>query len=151
MRGRVALAVGLALTLLVVVEAQQPQKFGTGVSLAESTPLADLLDRPADFAGQTVRVEGIVSAVCAGMGCWMAFAPAAAQDGRTMLVKVDDGVIVFPLSAKGRRAAAQGVVERIGTDAEAQEAAAEHAREAAPTGSSAPAAWQLKATGALVY
>ena len=147
---RVATATGLIMALLVAGQAQEPKKFGTGVSLTETTPLTHLLDRPADFEGKTVRVEGVVKAVCAGMGCWMAFAPAAAPDGRTVLIKVDDGVIVFPLTAKDRRAVAQGVVERIGTDGEAQEAAAEHAR-ATPTSSNAPAAWQVKATGALVY
>jgi len=151
MRIRVAAATGLIMVaLLVAGQAQEPKKFGAGVSLAETTPLTNLLDRPAEFEGKTVRVEGVVKAVCAGMGCWMAFAPAAAPDGRTMLIKVDDGVIVFPLSAKDRRAVAQGVVERIGTGAEAQEAAAEHAR-ATPGAASAPAAWQVKATGALVY
>jgi hypothetical protein len=64
-----------------------------------------------------------------------------------MLIKVDDGVIVFPPSAKGRRAVAQGVIEKIGGSGEAQEAASE---QASSTGSAAPA-WQLKATGALVY
>jgi hypothetical protein len=70
-----------------------------------------------------------------------------------VLVKVDDGVIVFPVSAKGRRAVAQGVVERIGAgDAEGQEAAGEHARQTGGKGAtSARLAWQLKATGALVY
>lgn len=151
MRGRVAAATGLIMALLVPGQAQEPKKFGAGVSLAETTPLTHLLDRPADFEGKTVRVEGVVKAVCAGMGCWMAFAPAAAPDGRTVLIKVDDGVIVFPVSAKDRRAVAQGVVERIGTDAEAQEAAAEHARATPTSASIAPAAWQVKATGALVY
>lgn len=147
-----ALAFGIALTLLVGVEAQQPQTFGAGVSLAESTPLASLLDRPSDFEGKTVRVEGTVKAVCTHMGCWMAFAPTGAADDRTFLIKVDDGVIVFPVTAKGRRAAAQGVVQRIGThDAEGQAAAAEHARAAGPANHQERTSWQLKATGALVY
>lgn len=145
---RVCLA-SLALVMaLVSVRAQQPETFGAGVSLTETTPLVRLLDRPADFEGKTVRVEGVVTAVCMHMGCWMALTPQAnSSDSRTMLVKVDDGVIVFPPSAKGRRAVAQGVIERIGGSREGQEAAAEHARSAGGA-KSAPVAWQLKATGA---
>lgn len=152
MRRHVTLPAGFVLALLCTVQAQQHQTFGSGVSLTESTPLARVLDQPAEFEGKTVRVEGTVTAVCAHMGCWMAFAPDAATDGRTLLVKVDDGVIVFPLSAKGRRASAEGVIERVGTgDAEAQEAAAEHARQTETASPEARTSWQLKATGALVY
>jgi hypothetical protein len=151
---RVACSLVITMVLLPAVLAQQPQTFGAGVSLNESTPLDRVLDRPADYEGKTIRVEGVVTAVCMHMGCWMALAPASnASNGRTVLVKVDDGVIVFPVSAKGRRAVAQGVVERIGTgDAEGQEAAGEHAKQTGTTGvTSARLSWQLKATGAVVY
>ena len=46
----------------------------------------------------------------------MALAPQGAADSRTLLLKVDDGVIVFPVTAKGRRAVAQGVVQKVGGD-----------------------------------
>jgi hypothetical protein len=133
---------------LSVVQGQEPRRFGAGVTLTETTPLSRVVDRPEDFEGKTVRVEGIVTAVCMHMGCWMALATDA-SDGRTMLVKVDDGVIVFPSDAKSRRAVAQGVVERIQTgNREQQEASAEYARSGAAT--RAPL-WQLKATGAVVF
>jgi hypothetical protein len=141
------LAAITGLVLTISLAAQQPETYGAGVSLTETTPLAQLLDRPGDFEGKTVRVEGLVTAVCMHMGCWMALTPQASTDARTMLIKVDDGVIVFPPSAKGRRAVAQGVVERIGGSREGQEAAAEHARSTGPA-KSAPVTWQLKATGA---
>lgn len=148
MRARVALALGIAVAFVFAGHAQQPQTFGDGVSLTESTPLAKLIEQPAEFEGKTVRVEGTVQAVCQHMGCWMAFAADNAPNGKTLFVKVDDGVIVFPVSAKGRRAVAQGVIQRIGgTNPEEKEAAAEHARQTA----AAPTMWQLKATGALVY
>jgi hypothetical protein len=149
---RLVLSLSLAFAALPAAQAPRPQTFGAGVSLTETTPIARLLDKPADFEGKTVRVEGTVKAVCTMAGCWMAFAAADAPDGRTLLVKVDDGVIVFPVSAKGRRAVAQGVIERVGAnDAEGQEAAAEHARATAAPPAGARTAWQLKATGALVH
>ena len=137
----------LTLIASISLAAQQPETFGTGVSLTETTPLAQVIDSPATFEGRTIRIEGTVSAVCMHMGCWMALTQDKAADSRTLLIKVDDGVIVFPPSAKGRRAVVQGVVERTGSTREGQEAATEQAR---ATGSSAPT-WQLKATGASVY
>jgi hypothetical protein len=84
----------------------------------------------------------------------MSFAADNAPQGATFLVKVDDDVIVFPVAAKGRRASAQGVIQRVPGNPEAQEAANEHARHAAAasaTPAPAPVAWQLKATGAVIY
>jgi hypothetical protein len=132
----------------VAVAAAAPENFGAGVSLKETTPIERIIAKPADFEGKTVRVEGTISAVCTEMGCWMALAPDAAKDGSTMMIKVDDGVIVFPVSAKGKRAAAQGVVQRVGGDHESHSAAAEHAK---AQGKQAPVAYQIKATGAIVY
>jgi hypothetical protein len=146
---RAVFSIGLALILaLATLHAQKSETYGDGVSLKETTPLAQVIEKPASFEGKTVRVEGTVTAVCMHMGCWMALAPDAGSNKSTMLIKVDDGVIVFPSSVKGKRAAAQGVIERIGAGTEGQEAASEQARS---TGASAPVSWQLKATGALVY
>jgi hypothetical protein len=50
---------------------------GSGVTLETATPIADVIAKPASFAGQTVRVEGVVTAVCEHMGCWMTLAPPA--------------------------------------------------------------------------
>ena len=148
MTARALLSTGAALLItLTTLHAQQSETYGDGVSLKETTPLAKVIERPVDFEGKTVRVEGVVTAVCMHMGCWMALASETSSD-KTMLIKVDDGVIVFPPSAKGRKAVAQGVIERIGGSREGQEAASEHARS---TANKAPVTWQLKATGALVY
>jgi hypothetical protein len=130
--------------------ATAPTTLGAGVTLAESTPIVQIAAKPADFEGKTVRVEGLVRAVCTHMGCWMSLAPTDAADAPTVRFKVEDGVIVFPVSAKGRRAAAQGMVERIGGgDAESKEAAAEHAK--AEGAKAASTSWQIRATGAVIY
>lgn len=129
----------------------EPQTYGAGVSLTTSTPIASVLENPAAFEGKTVRVEGTVTAVCAHEGCWMALAPEGRTDGPTLRLKVDDGVIVFPVTAKGKKAVAQGALERVGGNAESQEAASEHAKHAATTLAETSRNWQVKATGALVY
>jgi hypothetical protein len=146
-------------TLLIIsmsVATSGAETFGTAPTLSEVTPIAQVLAKPADFEGKTVRVEGVVTGVCTMMGCWMALAPIDAPKGPTVLIKVDDGVIVFPISARGKRATAQGVVERVGAgNAEGEEAAREHAKQEgrppSPSGYGATTKWQIKATGAIVY
>jgi hypothetical protein len=69
-----------------------------------------------------------------------------------LMIKVEDGVIVFPVSAKGKKAAAQGVVQRItGDDKEGNEAAREKAHLDPSAKSPSVDSWLIKATGAIVY
>jgi hypothetical protein len=120
---------------------------GSGVTLETATPIADVIAAPASFAGRTVRVEGVVTAVCEHMGCWMTLAPAGAsgEDPATLRLKVEDGVIVFPVSARGRTAVAQGVVARIGGD---DHHAADHG--AGADAHPRNARYQLEVTGAIL-
>ncbi len=142
------------LPLLVLVAAsglRAAETIGAGVSVTEVTPIARVIARPGDFEGKTIRVEGVVTEVCRQMGCWMALAPEGAPQGATVLLQVDhDGKIVFPLSARGRKAAAQGVVQRVG-DAEGREAAAELAKQQGRSAPDPGTNWQIKATGAVVF
>lgn len=143
----VLLAVCAAATL-----AAQGTKYGNGVSLTTTTTVEQLLSKPEQYLGKTVRVDGIVTGVCDMAGCWMELAdPAAGKDrkpARTLRFKVDDGVIVFPVEARGRRASAEGVFEKISA-----EAAMEHAREQEKARETKPAlpSFQVKATGAVIY
>ena len=66
--------------------------------------------------GKTVKVEGLVTAVCPKRGCWMELA--SDKEFQTVKVKVDDGVMVFPLDAKGKVATAEGVFTRIDVPAD---------------------------------
>jgi len=126
------------------------EKYGAGVSIEKATPITQLLSRPAEFAGKTVRVEGVVTEVCTMMGCWMALAPDGQANASQVLIQVEhDGVIVFPVTAKGHKASAEGVVEKI-EGGEAREAAAELAH-AQGTGAAQAPQWRIAATGAVVY
>jgi hypothetical protein len=150
MHARFNLALSILIVLFTASAAMSADTYGAGVSLKESTPIAQLLERPAGFEGKTVRIEGVIRAVCTHMGCWMAIAANDKPNGATLLLKVDDGVIVFPVSARGKQVTAQGVIERIGAnDPEGHEAAEAHAREG-QTAPAAPAQWRLKATGAII-
>jgi hypothetical protein len=79
------------------------------------------------------------------MGCWMAVAPEGDDKAGTVRLKVDDGVIVFPVSAKGRKVSAEGVFEAVG-DEESKEAAGEHQKH----DTKASGQYQIKATGAVI-
>jgi Domain of unknown function (DUF4920) len=144
----VVLAAGLALGAASMAE---PKKYGAGVEMTEATPIAAILAEPGRFEGKTVRVEGTVTAVCAHEGCWMALSADGTAEGPTLRLKVDDGVIVFPVTAKGHTAVAQGVFERVGGTPDSHEAAAEHAKQAPATLAEVSRTYQIKASGALVY
>ena len=142
-----ALLGAAVIALSTVTFAAQETKLGTGVALKEATPIKALIENPAKFVGKTIRVDGVATAVCEEMGCWMAIAPADDPKGATVRLKVEDGVIKFPVTAKGKQVSAEGVFEAIADkDEHANEAAGEHGKHDA----SASKKFQIKATGAVV-
>ncbi len=85
--------------------------YGKGVSIAEKTPVSAILDDPDAYIGKPVRVEGMILEVCSKRGCWVYLA--GDRQGEKIQVKVVDGEIVFPMSASGRMAVVEGVVEEL--------------------------------------
>jgi hypothetical protein len=144
MKGLVRVAV-LGLMAMVVAAAASDEKFGKGVSLTEATSIKALYEAPEKFVGKTIRIDGVVTAVCEEMGCWMALGETD-KAADTIRLKVDhDSGIVFPLAAKGKAASAEGVFEKIAAgDKEGNEAAAEQGAQGFGK------KYQLKATGASV-
>jgi hypothetical protein len=142
-----ALICATVLAAAATVTAAQETKLGAGVTLKEATPINAVIEKPADFVGKTIRVDGVATAVCEEMGCWLALSADGARDSKTVRLKVEDGVIVFPISAKGRNVSAEGVFEEIGAkDEHAKEAAGEHGKHDA----AASKTYQIKATGAVI-
>ena len=137
--------IAAALVTLVVPVAAGDTRLGTGVTLKEATPITSITAKPADFVGKTIRVDGVATAVCTHMGCWMAIAPEGQLDAPTVRLKVEDGVIVFPVSAKGKKVSAEGVFEEVKGE-ENKEAAGEHAKK----DPKASKQYQIKATGAVI-
>jgi hypothetical protein len=127
--------------------------YGEEITLATLTHVAVILDSPDDFVGERVLVDGTVVEVCDHMGCWMDI---LTDDGRTIRVKVDDGVIVFPQTATGHRVRVEGVVEKIvRTEEEALDAARHRAEERGlefdPSTVTGPETiYRIKALGALI-
>lgn len=126
MRRTMAL-VALTLALVGASVSAETVKLGEPMeSERRVTPIEEILATPDAWVGKTVRIEGRVAEVCTKMGCWMDLV--SPEDAR-MQVKVDDGVIVFPLEAVGRRASAEGEVEILEMTREQYGAWLHHAAE----------------------
>lgn len=104
----------LALAAAALAADEEGKIYGDGVKLAEAVSINILIEKPEDFVGRTVRIDGIITGVCKKRGCWMKISDP--ESGNGIRIKVDDGVIVFPYSAMGRKASAEGVFEAIHID-----------------------------------
>lgn len=103
--------VSAVLTALAAFPAAAGTTYGKGVSAAKSVALADLMAKPSDYVGKSVKVEGLVADVCSERGCWIEVK--GERDARSIKVKVEDGVIVFPVTAKGKKVVAEGILKKI--------------------------------------
>lgn len=110
--------------------------YGEGVTIDEAIPIATLLSQPDRYVGAKVRVDGVITGVCAKRGCWMQVTDP--ETGQGVRVKVEDGVIVFPYESMGHRAAAEGTLEAIKLTPEQIAARAAAAAEAAKAHDHAP-------------
>ena len=138
-----------AVVTVAAAAGNQDQKLGKGVTLTDATPIKALYETPEKFVGKTIRIDGVVTAVCEEMGCWMALAESDKSE-QPVRLKVEHATgIVFPISAKGKKASAEGVLEKIAAgDKEANEAASEHAGHAKV--SDFAKKYHIKAAGAVI-
>lgn len=148
---RVALVLALALAVALPAAAAT---YGKGVTLKETTKISDLIANADKYVGKTVKVEGLITDVCAKRGCWMMIA--SDKEFQSIRFKVEDGVIVIPMEAKGKKAVAEGTFAKIELT---KEQALEHAKHMAeeqgkpfdPNSVTGPSTiYQLKGTGAVI-
>jgi hypothetical protein len=126
----------------------QSQKFGGPVDVPEATTVKELHASPDKFVGKTIRVDGVITAVCQMEGCWVAVRDASGQNtDQTVRFQADhDGKVAFPITAKGKTGSFQGEFVKIaGDDHEAQS----HAQAEGKTAAFATR-YQIKLTGAVV-
>ena len=97
------------------------KKFGAEITEKTSTPLNDIMKEPAKFTAKTVRTEGVVSAVCKEMGCWMEIKDAAGQAH----IKMAGHSFFVPKDADGHRAVVQAKVINADKDHCTEEAEAQ--------------------------
>ena len=113
MRRIIVSVIFTAMALGVALQAADT-KFGAGVTITKATPIKELYASPDKFVGKTLRVDGVVTAVCTDMGCWLALGAADNPDQAVRFQAEHDGKIVFPLTMKGKPASAEGVFVKIG-------------------------------------
>ena len=89
----------------IIVFAGQ-KKYGKKISIKEKTKISDLIKNPEKYDGKKILVEGKIVNVCENRGCWIEIA--GEFDFESIKFKVEDGVIVFPISAKGKNVLAEG-------------------------------------------
>jgi hypothetical protein len=128
---------------------------GEWAGKAEIVKVSELLTHPDDYVGKNVRVEGLITDVCPKRGCWMELA--SDREFETIRIKVEDGVIVFPMDAKGKRAEAEGIFTKIEVSPEQALAHAKHMAEergeafdAEKAGDLPTVIYQIQGTGAVV-
>ena len=89
-----ALVILAAMTIGVALHAAET-KYGAGVTIAKATPIKELYASPEKFVGKTMRVDGVVTAVCTEMGCWLALGATDSPDQAVRFQADHDGKIVF--------------------------------------------------------
>jgi uncharacterized protein DUF4920 len=121
---RTYLAFGILLLVASVVSAQEKAsptdadkneaipsttylKRGAPIGSAKKVSLAKVIKDPSKYAGQTVRVEGVIVRSCKMEGCWAELAPK--KDAKSVRVKMKDHAFFIPLQSAGATARAEGV------------------------------------------
>ncbi len=93
------------------------ENFGGKVDHQALTAISRIVAAPDSYLQKPVTVEGKIMSVCAKQGCWMQLASDAAE--QQFKIKVRDGEMVFPVSAKGKKAFATGQLVKTELDLEA--------------------------------
>ena len=101
----------LSLLILMITTTSHAQTFGNGVTLANATPVSTILDNPDKYLGQKVQIKGLVVEVCASRGCWMYIA--GDKPFQKLRFKVTDGDMVFPMTARGKEATVEGILQKF--------------------------------------
>ena len=102
-----ATSLALALCLTVGLSAGV-KKYGKPLTLKETTKVSDIYANPDKYKDKRVKVQGPIVDVCTEMGCWIEIG--GDKDFQALRFKVDDGVMVFPVSVKGLKATVEGVL-----------------------------------------
>jgi len=90
--------------------------FGSGADMDKIIAISALLNTPDNYLNKDITVKGTIVSVCSSRGCWMKLA--SDKKFQTLRIKVKDGDMVFPLTAKGKTAYATGQLAAIKLDKE---------------------------------
>ncbi len=97
----------LTTSLILIPGAQAADKiFGERPALKNTVKISAILDAPEKYLGKVIQVEGIVMDVCPMRGCWMKVKSDRKKEN--LFIKVNDGEMVFPMSARGKNTVIKG-------------------------------------------
>lgn len=100
------------LTLLAQAPAMAADTvFGTRPTLPGVLKISELLNHPDKYLGKDIKVQGIATDVCPKRGCWMTVQ--SDKKAQSLFVKVADGEMVFPMSARGKNVVLQGKLYKL--------------------------------------
>ena len=80
--------------------------YGDKITLHRINNIGELLNTPRSYLGEDILISGEITEVCPMRGCWIDVTDI--NTDLSIRVKVTDGKIVFPLSAKGKHVDVQG-------------------------------------------
>lgn len=143
---RVNLLIILFVLVTLFVNAED-KKYGKDLTVTDKTEVTAIIEKPADFEGKKVLVEGTIVDVCEMRGCWIDIA--AAEGYEKIRVKVEDGVIVFPMEAKGKTALVEGEVYAV-TPAHACSGDCAEKKESEECDHETAKVYQIKGEGAVI-
>lgn len=109
------LAIFLSLSLVVLPLQAASLQFGGKVDKSSLIAISEVQAKPESFLGKTITVQAEVVSVCQKKGCWMQL---SAGSGQQLKIKVRDGDMEFPVSARGKQALATGQLVKIALDLE---------------------------------
>lgn len=130
------------------------KKFGSGANFSEAKPMSEIMKTPESYIGKEVTVSGTIEDVCEKRGCWMQLT--SDYKNEKVRVKVKDGEIIFPLEARGKKAAAKGEFKKIDMNLEQtknylQHIAEENKKSFDPASvKEGMVVYQVQATGAVI-
>ncbi|WP_247684887.1 DUF4920 domain-containing protein [Pseudoalteromonas luteoviolacea] len=98
------------LTLMMSMGANS-KTYNGGADKSKLLPISSLLKDAQRYTTESATIAGTVTRVCQKRGCWMQLA--SDEKFQTLMVKVRDGDMVFPMTAQGKTAYATGTLKLI--------------------------------------
>jgi hypothetical protein len=120
-------AIALVGLIAVACGSEPYYKAGEPIGAKASVSIAGLMENPRAFAGETVLVQGTVTGVCKGSGCWALVEEGSS--GAKIYAKSADHSVTVPTTCEGARIRVEGelvVVEPVAAQAEQE---CDHAHE----------------------
>jgi len=86
------------------------KKLGAPITAGDTVALGKIVERPDEYMGKTVIIEGKVRAQCPTKGCWIELAESMEKSTHSLWVTFKDSAFAVPRGTVGAAARVQGVV-----------------------------------------